>query len=247
MIIKYKKNPETLVKFRDLILAKEDPFLIYRYLIEYLRLPINLNNNPIILGAINATIKRFINKDKSDIIEVLLLCVRVLIKINKIKRAENICLEILKKRHLIENQRIKAEGLLGDIYYKAGKTNKAIKKYKEVICSARMIKSYDLMAVAYHQLGVIFKELGKLDKALEKLNASVRLCKKQGKNYKLGESYYQIGKIYEQKKQWGLALKAYNNALIFKQEVEDEDHYNPGDIYKRIIAIYHKMHEGAKY
>jgi len=184
--------------------------------------------------------KRFIHEIVLDKVGVLLFCARMLIKMNKTNKAKKLCLEILKN-NINERDKIKIQALLGDIYYKRGDVNGAIEQYSSAIFLAEKTKNYDLASIAYHQVGVMFFKEGRIDLALGNISRSIKLCEKTERNYKLGESYYQLGKIYEKKEQWKLALRAYNKALIFKKKVEDKEHYDPSDIYYRMILISNKL------
>lgn len=243
MISESNIKSEALFKYRSLIIDQDNPHLIYKYLICCLKITTDLENNAILLEIIDTLIKKFIDDSGPGIVSVLLFCARILVKMNKLNKARYLCFEILKRKNIDKKERIKAIGLLGDIYFRSGRTNKAIKKYAQAACAAKKMKFYDLAIIAYHQMGVVFIELDNLDIALEKLDAPIKLCKKIKKNYKLGESYFQKGRIYEQKEQWELALKAYYKALILKRDVEDNDHYNAEEIYKRVNIIHHKIND----
>jgi tetratricopeptide (TPR) repeat protein len=239
-IIDGHEKTEELARFKYIFLVQNNPALIYKYLVEYSKIPIPLHKNLLLLEAIEIVVKRFIHEIALDKVGVLLFCARMLIKMNKTNKAKKLCLEILKN-NINERDKIKIQALLGDIYYKKGDVNGAIEQYSSAIFLAEKTKNYDLASIAYHQVGVMFFKEGRIDLALGNISRSIKLCEKTERNYKLGESYYQLGKIYEKKEQWKLALRAYNKALIFKKKVEDKEHYDPSDIYYRMILISNKL------
>lgn len=68
---------------------------------------------------------------------------------------------------------------------------------------------------AYHNIGICMDKLGKQDVALEAFNTGLRL------NPEYFPSYYEIGLIQEDKKNYKEALKNYNTFLQFDQENEE--------------------------
>ena len=68
---------------------------------------------------------------------------------------------------------------------------------------------------AYHNIGICMDKLGKQDVALEAFNTGLRL------NPEYFPSYYEIGLIQEDKKNYEKALKNYNTFLQFDSENEE--------------------------
>lgn len=68
---------------------------------------------------------------------------------------------------------------------------------------------------AYHNIGICMDKLGKQDVALEAFNTSLKL------NSEYFPSYYEVGLIQEDKKNYEEALKNYNTFLQFDQENEE--------------------------
>lgn len=68
---------------------------------------------------------------------------------------------------------------------------------------------------AYHNIGICMDKLGKQDVALEAFNTGLKL------NSEYFPSYYEVGLIQEDKKNYEEALKNYNTFLQFDQENEE--------------------------
>lgn len=68
---------------------------------------------------------------------------------------------------------------------------------------------------AYHNIGIAMKNLGKKDVALEAFNTGLKL------NQEYFPSYYEIGLIYEEEKDYKKALEYYDIFLKFDQENEE--------------------------
>lgn len=222
-------------------MIKNNQDIIYKYLIDCLKLPIQLPNNMLVQKIITRIVKRYIKGNEIKVIKLLLFCSRLLIKMNKLNDARYICQEILEKENINIREKIIASGLLGDIFYKAGKIDMAINYNEKALSLALKTKNYDLASIAYHQAGIILLRKRKQKLAIERFEKSIKLCKKMKKMYKLGESYYQLGKIYEREREWNLALEAYYRAILFKRKEEDDEHYDPTDIFCRIDMIKNKL------
>lgn len=79
------------------------------------------------------------------------------------------------------------------------------------------INLYSNYGQAYSNLGLVYQKLGRDAEALWANQKAIELASGNNKNIVQASSYFNIGKIYENREDYENALKNYENALNKKQ------------------------------
>jgi len=150
----------------------------------------------------------------------------------KLKKSEEICLEILK----IDSNNLNILHLLGIIYFK-------IKNYKfsiDFFEKAMKINAYN--AEVNNNYGIVLKEIKKLDLALEKFNEAIKI------NPNYAEAYNNRGIIMAELRKLDFALENFNQATKINPNYA-EAYNNAGftlkDLKKLDLAL-EKFNEAIK-
>uniref|UniRef100_UPI0023305C4F tetratricopeptide repeat protein n=1 Tax=Aquimarina algiphila TaxID=2047982 RepID=UPI0023305C4F len=137
---------------------------------------------------------------------------------------------------------IDALNIIGICYKTKGDYNTALTYYNQAIDIEKNIPERDKKRYhfsVYNNVGVIYKYKGEYDKALEYCIKALHTNFERGVNNKhIALNYNNIGNIYRLKGDYDEALDYYNEALIIRKNIFDQNHSHIADSYNDIGMLY---------
>lgn len=142
-------------------------------------------------------------------------------------------------------ERLNLYSLLADEYAKYFDFENAKKYYENAIGVAEKLK-----VTGYHFNKLLF-DYATLNLDYRKLDKALRLYQEVLNNdilndnlYNLGSAYHQIGRVYEEQRNWGSALENYQKAIDLKEKMGQEDRL--GSTYHQIGMLYERQRNWKK-
>lgn len=133
-----------------------------------------------------------------------------------------------------QNQNLSALSLLkiaiGDDYKTLKKPEEATKSYQEAFNMAWELKQYAVAGDALRKLGTLYQEYEQLDSALQIYQELIKVEQLSYNFYGLMNTYDYMGIIYNQKKDYSLAVQSFEKALEIARNLSYKEDYFLGKI-----------------
>ncbi|MGV6853277.1 MAG: tetratricopeptide repeat protein, partial [bacterium] len=153
--------------------------------------------------------------------------------------------EIIKSKLGIHNSDyIAGISQLGLIYKKQGQYQKALNTLKKAISLIKQQPKIDLELLSsnYNLLGNIYFATEQLDLAIAQHQLAIDIRKQQGNTKKLGDSYNNLGVIYNLQKKWKQAEHYYSMAAEIFKNAYGEHHPYVATIQNNLAYIEEQNH-----
>lgn len=152
------------------------------------------------------------------------------------KEAESIALEHDIKKHLAYIAQ-----LMGRIYRKQQKTDKALLEYKRALQVYQQLGYVREASETYSNIGNIYFDKGDFKEARNQYKKAISIAKKSANNQLLGGVYAAMGYAHFQLKQYDTAVDYLDSAQVIAKKINDP--YTILDSYEVLSDIYTEQHK----
>lgn len=147
---------------------------------------------------------------------------------------EKLCLDHTDKERLVKDK-INLLLVLGKEYRKAFDFEKSEEALQKAMALSKRIHSGEEGNIAF-ELGNLYLSVYRLDKALAAYLDSLHWDAERENLSFLSANYHQIGRVYEERREWKAALENYQKAIEWKERSGNE--FEIGGSYHQIGMVY---------